>query len=177
MSLRHALLGLLAHEPASGYDLTRQFEGDLGRHAWQAGHTRIYPELVKMAEEGLVTVESTGARGRKTYALTEEGHAELRSWMMTWPEQATVRNETVLRMFLVQALEPTDARALLKGIAERCESELAHLREVMDDVDGRAGTDGLPFGRLAGEYGIRQYDAVVHWARWALERLDRAEAA
>jgi PadR family transcriptional regulator, regulatory protein AphA len=177
MSLRHALLGLLAHEPASGYDLTRHFEGDLGRYAWQAGHTRIYPELVKMAEDGLVAVESTGARGRKTYALTDAGRTELRSWMLSPPEQATVRDETVLRMFLVQTLEPADARLLLGSIAEHCESELARLRPMMAGIDERAGTDSLPFGRLAGEYGVRQYDAVVQWAHWALERLDRAEAA
>lgn len=177
MSLRHALLGLLADEPASGYDLTRRFEGDLGRYAWQAGHTRIYPELVKMAEEGLITVESTGARGRKTYALTDDGRTELRSWLMAPPDQATVRNETVLRMFLVQSLEPTDARVLLSSIAEHCEAELARLRPVIEGIDDEAGTDSLPFGRLAGEYGLRQYDAVAGWARWALERLDAAEEA
>jgi DNA-binding PadR family transcriptional regulator len=177
MSLRHALLGLLAQEPASGYDLTRYFEGDLGRYAWQAGHTRIYPELVKMAEEGLVTVESTGARGRKTYALTDEGRVELRSWLLSPPEQATVRDETVLRMFLVQSLEPADARTLLSSIAEHCDAELARLRPVMERIDRAEGVDALPFGRLAGEYGVRQYDAVARWARWALERLDAAEAA
>ncbi len=177
MSLRHALLGLLAHEPASGYDLTRHFEGDLGRYAWQAGHTRIYPELVKMAEDGLVTVESTGARGRKTYALTQEGRTELRSWLMSPPQQSTVRDETVLRMFLVQSLEPADARILLSSIAEHCEAELARLRPLMAGIDERAGADTLPFGRLAGEYGVRQYDAVVEWAHWALERLDRAQEA
>lgn len=176
MSLRHALLGLLAHEPASGYDLTRHFEGDLGRYAWQAGHTRIYPELVRMADEGLISVESTGARGRKTYALTDEGRIELRAWMLSPPERGTVRDETVLRMFLVQSLEPADARNLLGKIAEHCEEELARLRTVMFEVDESAGTDTLPFGRLAGEYGVRQYDAVVQWTRWALERLDRAES-
>lgn len=172
MSLRHALLGLLARESASGYDLTRYFEGDLGRYAWQAGHTRIYPELVKMAEEGLVTVEATGARGRKTYALTDEGRAELRSWLMSPPEQATVRNETVLRMFLVQSLEPADARTLLTSIAEHCDAELERLRPLMDEIDDAEGTEVLPFGRIAGEYGVRQYDAVAEWARWALDRLD-----
>jgi DNA-binding PadR family transcriptional regulator len=177
MSLRHALLGLLANEPASGYDLSRRFEGDLGRYAWQAGHTRIYPELVKMAEEGLVAVGAAGARGRKTYEITADGRTELRSWLMSPPEQATVRNETVLRMFLVQSLEPDDARFLLSSIAEHCDAELARLRPVMEGIDDEAGADSLPFGRLAGEYGVRQYDAVAGWARWALERLDAAEKA
>lgn len=174
MSLRHALLGLLAEAPASGYDLTRQFEGDLGRYAWQAGHTSIYPELVKMADDDLVAVESTGARGRKTYGLTDAGRAELRRWLLDPPSQGAVRDESVLRMFLVQTLEPADARLLLAGIAQHCEAELERLRPVMAALDEEGGAGGLPFGRLAGEYGVRQYEAVAGWARWSLERLDAA---
>ena len=48
MSLRHALLGLLAEHPASGYELTKQFERSLA-HVWSAKHSQIYPELAKMA--------------------------------------------------------------------------------------------------------------------------------
>ncbi len=173
MSLRHALLGLLADGPASGYDLTRRFEGDLGRYAWQAGHTRIYPELVKMAEQGLVVVDETGPRGRKSYALTDDGRAELRSWMLHWPEQGTVRNETVLRMFLVQTLAPEDARGVLEAIAERCAEELARLRAVMEELDAQDAPGApVPFGRLAGEYGVRQYEAVHGWALWSLRRIE-----
>ncbi|WP_433800741.1 PadR family transcriptional regulator [Actinomycetospora sp. CA-084318] len=177
MSLRHALLGLLSDAPASGYDLARAFDGDLGRYAWQAGHTRIYPELVKMADEGLVAVESTGARGRKSYALTDAGRTELRRWLLDPPEQGAVRNETVLRMFLVQALEPADARRYLEAVAEHCVAEIERLRPVMDDLDEHEGVDTLPFGRLAGEYGLRQYEAVAGWAAWSLERLAAAEKA
>lgn len=173
MSLRHALLGLLAQGPASGYDLTRAFDGGIGRYAWQAGHSRIYPELGKMAEAGQVVVDETGPRGRKSYALTEDGRTELRRWMFHWPEQATVRDETVLRMFLVQSLEPDDARKLLEGIAAHCAAEIEELRPVMEaeDAEHREG-DPLPFGRLAGEYGLRQYEAVHGWAMWSLERLN-----
>ena len=137
MSLRHALLGLLAQGPASGYDLTRAFDGGIGRYAWQAGHSRIYPELGKMTEAGQVVVD-----------------------------------ETVLRMFLVQSLEPDDARKLLEGIAAHCAAEIEELRPVMEaeDAEHREG-DPLPFGRLAGEYGLRQYEAVHGWAMWSLERL------
>lgn len=178
MSLRHALLGLLAHGPASGYDLTRTFDGSLGRYAWQAGHSRIYPELAKMTDAGQVVVEETGPRGRKTYALTDDGRTELRRWMLHWPEQASVRDETVLRMFLVQSLEPDDARALLEGIAAHCAAEIENLRPVMEAEDAAAAPgDPLPFGRLAGEYGLRQYEAVHGWALWSLERLGAATPA
>ena len=173
MSLTHALLGLLAVEPASGYELTKAFEGDIGRYAWQAGHTSIYPELVKMAERGLVEVTREGARGSRTYAVTPAGRDELRSWLLNLPRQNRVRNEPVLRMFLLSALEPADALTVLHKIAENTERDLAELRAILDanrdtPLDGRAG-----FGLLAAEFGARQYAAVNDWAQWAISRLEK----
>lgn len=175
MSLPHALLGLLAVEPASGYTLTKAFEQSLGRYAWHAGHTSIYPELGRLAERGLVEVTAEGARGSRTYAVTEAGRAELRSWLMQPPplrETGKVRNELVLRMFLLSALDPADARTVLTGIADETAAEAAELRAIRaahgdGPLTGREG-----FGQLAAEFGLRQYEAVHEWAHWALEQLD-----
>ncbi len=172
MSLTHALLGLLAVAPASGYELTREFEHELGRYAWQAGHTSIYPELGKLAGRGLVRVMHEGARGAKTYDITPQGREELRTWLLGPPGGGTtVRNEQVLRMFLISALETDDQRRLLTRIAENTARAAAELREVLaadapPDRGARAG-----FGRLAGEFGLRQNDAVHEWATWALDQL------
>jgi DNA-binding PadR family transcriptional regulator len=174
MSLPHALLGLLTVQPRSGYELTKAFERDLGRYAWQAGHTSIYPELNRMAENGLVEVTAEGARGSRTYAVTDAGRSELRSWLLTPQKPAKVRNELVLRMFLLSALEPVDALVVLRRIAENTEQgaiELRKVREAHPDVP-LTGAEG--FGQLAAEYGLRQYEAVRDWARWAIERLDPA---
>jgi DNA-binding PadR family transcriptional regulator len=170
MSLRHALLGLLAVTPATGYQLTQEFAGALGRYAWQAGHTRIYPELVKLNEEGLVQVIAEGARGSRTYAVTEAGRRELRDWLMAPPDRGVVRNEQVLRMFLISALPQRDTRALLSGIAARCAEKAGELRATLA---GAAREGPLEFGLLAAEYGRRQYEATGGWAQWALGELDR----
>ena len=56
MSLRHALLGLLAEGPASGYDLARRFQEGLNS-VWPAQHPQIYSELEKKTiflKEGLL---------------------------------------------------------------------------------------------------------------------------
>jgi PadR family transcriptional regulator AphA len=173
MSLSHALLGLLAMEPASGYELAKEFERELGRYAWQAGHTSIYPELAKLADRGLVVASDTGARGRRTYAITDAGRAELRDWLMTPTGNAVVRNEAVLRLFLVSALPPDDARELLKRIADHTAEAAAELREILAGPGEPAPGRRVGYGRIAGEYGVRQYDAVHDWALWALEQLDR----
>ncbi|OZM80421.1 PadR family transcriptional regulator [Pseudonocardia sp. MH-G8] len=177
MSLPYALLGLLAVEPRSGYELTKEFSGPLGQYAWQAGHTSIYPELNKLAERGLVEVTEEGARGSRTYSVTPAGYTELRSWMLTPPQGTKVRNQQVLRMFLISALEPGDALAMLRRIAAYTAAEATELREIMEQAPPEIpeGPDG--FGYLAAEYGLRQYDATHGWARWAIEKLEARAGA
>jgi len=175
MSLRYALLGLLAEEPASGYELTGKFERALQRYAWHAQHSQIYPELSRLAADGLIAVVDEGARGRRTYAITDGGRAELRRWMLDPPAVFVVRNEFVLRLFLLSTLDIDDARAVLRPLAEESARELDALREAIDkaDVSTPPGAD-LPFGRLVAEYGLRSFQTMHEWAVWALARVDQA---
>lgn len=170
MSLRHALLGLLARAPASGYDLTKKFEGPLGTYAWQAGHTHIYPELKKMAADGLASAAEAGARGRRTYEITDAGRTELRRWLLDGSVRAGERNEHVLRLFLITTLDPEDARTWLTQTAEQCQQMVDALHAELPDEP-----DTFSLGRLAAEYGIRRYEAIRDWARWALEQYQACE--
>lgn len=169
MSLRHALLGLLADEPSSGYTLTRKFEASLERYAWSARHSQIYPELARLADEGMIEVAEEGARGRRTYAITDAGRAELRSWLVDQPPYTSVRNVLVLKMFLLSTLDPVDAKAFLSHLADNAERELEELRTQVAELDAAEGTQG--FGRFAAEYGLREYALVRDWAAWAMERI------
>jgi DNA-binding PadR family transcriptional regulator len=178
MSLRHALLGLLAEEPASGYELTGKFENILQRYAWHAKNSQIYPELRQLATDGLASVIENGPRRRQTYAITEAGRAELRRWMLNPPDVFVVRNEFVLRLFLLAAVEPDEARALLARVAADSAEALDALREQVDKFDATAepapGT-GTPLNRLVAEYGLRSFQTLHDWARWARERIGQAE--
>ncbi len=173
MSLRYALLGLLAHEPASGYGLTKYFERNVGRYAWHAKHTQIYPELNRLADEGCIEVVEEGPRGRRTYALTDTGRAQLRRWLLQPKPKSGVRNESVLRMFLVTALDAEDAQELLRRQIDRASQELERLRAMAEEIDRKGARSG--FGRLAAEFGLRQYQSTQEWAKWAMGRLGDAE--
>ena len=50
MSLDHAILGFLALEPMSGYDLKRVFDQSV-QHFWPATQSQIYRSLGKMADQ------------------------------------------------------------------------------------------------------------------------------
>lgn len=171
MSLRFALLGLLADAPGSGYDLSRRFEDSLQQYAWHAKHSQIYPELTKLADDGLAKVVAEGARGRRTYAITEQGRADLLEWLRTPPDHRSVRSEPVLRMFLLSTMPTDEARLLLKELATEADRELIELTEQVRLGDEQSGGDVMAFGRLAAEYGMRQLAVARDWAQWAIANL------
>lgn len=72
--LRLYLLKLLDEAPRHGYEVIRLLEERFqGLYAPSAG--TVYPRLAKMEAEGLVTHTTEG--GRKVYAITDAGRAEL----------------------------------------------------------------------------------------------------
>jgi DNA-binding PadR family transcriptional regulator len=171
MSLPHALLGLLAAAPATGYELAREFEREIGTYAWQAGHASIYPELAKLAARDLVRVVQEGARGSKTYDITDEGREELRKWLLQPTGPGVVRNEQILRMFLIPVLDVDDQRAMLTAIAENTAAAATDLRRVLESAPEPDGRIRTQIGRLAGELGLRQYEGTRDWALKALAEL------
>ena len=80
MSLRHALLGLLADRPYTGWQLLKHFQGSLA-YAWPALHSQIYPELARLRAAGLIEQTGEGPRGAKRYELTAEGRREVVRWL------------------------------------------------------------------------------------------------
>jgi len=72
--LRLYLLKLLDEAPRHGYEVIRLLEERFqGLYAPSAG--TVYPRLAKLEKEGLVSHSTEG--GRKVYALTDQGRAEL----------------------------------------------------------------------------------------------------
>ena len=168
MSLRHALLGLLGVQPSSGYELARSFDRSLGS-AWHAGHSQIYPELAKLEDAGLVEVVGEGARRSRTYALTDAGREELRSWLVVAEPQRSQRNETLLRWFLLAQLPPADRRAALERELRFVEQERATLARLWEH-HVTAGADH-PFGPTL-DFGRRYHDLALTWLHEQLDAVD-----
>ena len=77
---------------------------------WHAVQGQIYPELARLAAEGLIRQTSTGPRGAKRFEATEEGIAELRRWITDVEPDRGLRNETLLRVFFAYLVDPADTR-------------------------------------------------------------------
>ena len=85
MSVRFAILGLLAQKPRHGYELRAAFEAVVGGDVnWDVKPAQIYTTLDRLEEAGLVERSSDLGEGdepsRRVYALTASGHAALAEW-------------------------------------------------------------------------------------------------
>lgn len=166
MSLRYALLGLLNDRQASGYELTQRFNAGIGKYAWSAKHSQIYPELRKLEEAELVEVVETGTRGKRIYALTETGRHELRSWLHSEWGQGTVRNEFLLRLFLLSALEPDERVRVLHGVRDYAAARLAEVNAILEWFADPEFDESV--GAYAAKYGQFSLEAMRSWADWAI---------
>ncbi|GAA0398794.1 helix-turn-helix transcriptional regulator [Microbispora corallina] len=163
------MLGLLTAGPASGYDLLKVFEISLN-HVWPATQSQVYAELNRLAGAGLVKAAAEGPRGRKEYAITETGIAELRHWLTEVEPQRTHRFEALLRVFFLSELEPEQARTYLERQATAAEEDHAGLLELRESVS--QGDDPLSlYGNIALEWGLRFTAMQREWADWAAERV------
>lgn len=84
MSLKYALLGLLAESPKYGYEIKQNFESTLG-NVWSVSYGQLYPTLRRLSELGWVTKKT--APGKKAaekniYFITDTGKKVLDEWLL-----------------------------------------------------------------------------------------------
>jgi PadR family transcriptional regulator, regulatory protein AphA len=99
------LLGLLAIEPMSGYDLGLAIRQSVG-HFWNESDGQIYPNLRKLANEGFVSCKAERQKGRperRIYSIKEKGRERLKKWLAVPPQPEIPRNELLLKLFFWQA--------------------------------------------------------------------------
>lgn len=174
MSLPHALLGLLADRPASGYDLLKSFDTSLSM-VWPATQSQIYTELNRLAAAGQIEVVAEGPRGRKEYALTDAGLAELRRWLTETEPRMDRRLEPLLRVFFLGVVSKEQAQAYLASLEAAAAKDAEQLEAIKAGADWNDGTMLATYGRLALEWGLRFTATRRDWARWAAGQIAAAE--
>jgi DNA-binding PadR family transcriptional regulator len=162
------VLGLLALEPATGYDLAQRFDRSLA-NAWHASHSQIYPELARLQEAGMVEVVGEGARRSRTWALTPQGHEELRRWMTESEPNRSQRNETAVRWFLLSVVPPADQRIALERELAFAEEEIERLQAIAEHLDAAPRPQAF---RSTVELGLRVTSVMRDWLIERLAALD-----
>jgi DNA-binding PadR family transcriptional regulator len=184
-AVAYALLGMLAREPLSGYDIARQLRQAL-RFFWQAPHSQIYPELARLEALGLVThirVEQRERPDKKICSITPAGRAALARWVVEPPEPMLVRDELVLKTFSLWLADRQQALTLFQHQAHTHAERLAEyeaFRGIMERECAPALQDPSSpwFATYATlQRGIGAERAAIEWCEWVANRLaSRPEA-
>ncbi|MGI9158055.1 MAG: PadR family transcriptional regulator [Marmoricola sp.] len=176
-SLGHALLGLLAREDATGYDLAQQMRHPVG-YFWEAGHSQIYPELGRLEAAGLVGHAVVAGRGplpTKRYSLTDAGRRAQVAWLEGPMRPEPSRDLQTLRTWSLWMGDAALARSWAVGrrahharVLRELESERAKLL-----ADPPAPGAELWCNLAAVELGVRSRRAELDWCDWMLAEVDR----
>jgi DNA-binding PadR family transcriptional regulator len=165
------LLGLLAGNPLSGYDIKTIVDRST-RFFWAASYGQIYPELKRLEAEGLVEGEDrpNGGRSRRVYTLTPSGREALVEWLLSPTGPAIeMRDESLLRLFFADAVPREQALMLIEGRKRGHEEFL----EVLYEIQALPGGPDPTFIDLVLRWGI---DFNKWGARWCQEQLERLQS-
>ena len=131
MSVRNALLGLLAQRPRHGYELRAAFEALVGgEQIWDVKPAQIYTTLARLEESGLVrqdSVEQDGGPEKRIYTLTPAGQAELAAWFETGVEGEHQRDEFYIKLMLSLSSDGADSYNVIHAQRGRLYQELHDL--------------------------------------------------
>jgi PadR family transcriptional regulator AphA len=181
-TIGYALLGVLAREPLSGYDISRRMKAPVGAF-WQAQRSQIYPELARLEELGLVThrrVEQLDRPDKKVYRISEAGRQALRHWVIEPAGVPAQRNEFVLKVYSLWLAEPEQALQFVRAREAQHRARLEQLEATAGDLERAAG--GAPLRPDTADFGtyatvlanVHAERAQVEWCAWLADRVSRA---
>lgn len=117
MSVRHAVLGLLAQRPRHGYELRAAFEAVVGgAENWEVKPAQIYTTLTRMEKSGLVaeqSVEQDGGPEKRIYAITPAGYQALQDWFIEGITREHQRDEFFIKLILALVSGAADPYQLI----------------------------------------------------------------
>lgn len=177
---RYLILGLLTEGPLSGYEIKKVVDIRFS-YFWSESYGQIYPELARLAQEGLAeeySAEGESRKEKKRYQITDRGADALREWLQLPVEKEVVRFELLLKLFFsgqlpaqavadhIKAFELAHKRQL--ELFRRFEQELQETRHPGDNHEEVLMV--LLFGQKVGS-------AYVEWSQEVLKRLEEKAQA
>lgn len=145
MSVKHAILGILASSPRHGYELKTEFEERLG-DLWKLNVGQIYTTLDRLEAESLVEPEGetpASKTEKRVYRITEAGIAEFEAWRNR-PlklEPRTLRDELFVKLAFMEEGDAEAVFALFQSQHSIYMSQLMHLtnRKVQIEQEAKFG--------------------------------------
>lgn len=136
----YAILGLLAVQPWTAYELTQQMRRSL-RYVWPKSESLLYNEPKKLVDAGLarVTHQRRGDQNRAKYRITAAGRRVLKAWLDTEPAAPLFEIETMLRVTFADQGTPEQLIRALRSAGAWANRELTRARPQIENYIDTGG--------------------------------------
>jgi DNA-binding PadR family transcriptional regulator len=168
MTVREALLAILAEGSCYGYQLRLEFERRTGG-TWPLNVGQVYNTLDRLERDDCVTRTLDDDQGHRFYAITATGRTEANEWMLApTPQAPSARDELATRIALAVTLAGNDALAAIAAQRASTIVELEVMRGRIQSEPDQSTAAELARGLIL--------DATLTQLVARLEWLDRAES-
>lgn len=166
------LLGLLSHEPMSGYEMKKKIDTWL-TYFWSGSYGSIYPTLAQLEKKGLVMKESVGDTGRNKniYTITENGRRHLSQWLKEPEAKDELRYETLLKLFFAQEGGADTAIEHINIFAEKVKRDIAMLETAYQNLVHLQDDPTHRYYLLTVMFGLKSYESYLQWCEEAKQLL------
>jgi DNA-binding PadR family transcriptional regulator len=171
MSVRNALLGLLAQRPRHGYELHGAFEAMMGgMQNWDVKPAQVYTTLARLEESGLVSEEPSDGDGpdKRVYALTDAGRSALIDWFTSGVEAELQRDEFYLKLMLSLATSEVDPYKVIHAQRSSLYTDLHDVTQQRNAANPRLALAQI----LLMDKVIMHLEADLRWLDIVETRLD-----
>jgi PadR family transcriptional regulator AphA len=170
-----ALLGLLAVQPWTAYELVAQAKRSLHFY-WPRSEAHLYAELKRLVERGHADAElEEGRRRQRTrYRITAAGRAALQEWLGTAPAPPILEVEGFLRMFFGDQGTVDDLRKSLETTLRQTRELRTQGKTFTQDLLDTGGQfpDRLHLIETTVVFFEGFYRLLVEWCEDSLAQID-----
>ncbi|MDH4162588.1 MAG: PadR family transcriptional regulator [Nitrospirota bacterium] len=166
MSVKYAMLGILAKKDLHGYELKSRFDEKVGEF-WSLNYGQIYTTLDRLEKEDLVTHDrQTQDRrpDRKIYSITRKGRKELDEWLTAPVNRVrALRDEFFVKLVFMDKDDPAPVLDLIekqKALYLRQMNRLTHQKV---DLKKKPNNRDALITELLMDAGLFHAEADIKW--------------
>lgn len=159
------ILGLLAHEDLTGYDIKKRIDGSIS-FFWKGSFGSIYPALSDMEKQGLLKrkkSDNTGGREKIAYHLTPKGNDALKNWLKEESVSNELKYETLLKLYFGGVEERSVTIRNIELFEESIRHDLEILKYYKSNLEKVLNEEDHLYYYLTVTFGIDTYEAYLKW--------------
>lgn len=163
------ILGLLAHEDLTGYDIKKQIDGAIS-FFWKGSFGSIYPALGEMEKQGLVKrkkSDNSSGREKIVYQITKDGKETLKAWLNDEKAINDLKYETLLKMYFGGIQDRSVTIRNIEIFEQQVKENLEVLKFYKGNLEKVLDKEDHVHYYLTVLFGIETYEAYLKWCNKA----------